>query len=606
MATTTLTTFLLQLPTSIRTVDLLGSWDNFQEAYPLQKDRQAGPGHWRGCHTFKNIICDGQHLNPSASRNGGLKMGGTYWYFYRLDGDFEQHDSGEPSTTACPLLPGQHVNILEVPIQQQDEDHRPYTLAESAVFTLDPKAKYSPLKPPLRRDVLEQSSPSVRITEVSPSTGEGQSQRPCSTTYSTASRADLQPLRRMRPNTSQGSCITLPKGSAVMAMFHKMRGARSASSGTKPRETQRSSSRPGWETEPCSIPVRRPTPAGPKTSRVRTPVNTPMNTPEWPLAPPQTVRFASWAADSSINQSSPRHTPSRFSSCNDSRTATRSALPAGSFYAAEGDRGLPAPQSNRTSSAWSSNDRHDYQPNPIPQSTSTTAAATTTNIDEEPAAQTTLQVPNIEEDCLNAVRRAASPLVLPIQSNAPPSPSKQPAPTGLRRTTRPPSLLHDNRETLQTFYAISSSSCGGGQLSPHYLSRPETPSVRDFEVVSGSSASQTRTGSQDLSIQPSIRLIDTERASTGQGSSHPPPPQQPPPCPRFQGYTLPEQEYKSTLTLRKPASAGFAPDDAIAGERLGENDQLVREWDDGSCSAGQLTGLEGLVQELGFLGRAIV
>ncbi|KAL8967621.1 MAG: hypothetical protein Q9197_005335 [Variospora fuerteventurae] len=508
-----------QLPTSIRTVDLLGSWDNFQEAYPLQKDKQAGPGHWRGCHTFKNIVCDGHHLNPSASRNGGLKMGGTYWYFYRLDGDFEQHDSGEPSTTACPLLPGQHVNILEVPIQQQDEEHRPYTLLESTVFTLDPKAKYSPLKPPWRRDVREQSSPSVRITEVSPSTG-----------------------------------------------------------------------------------------GGPKTSRVRAPVNTPMNTPEWPLAPRQTVRFASWAADSSIDQSTPRHTPSRFSSCNDSRTATRSALPAGSFYAAEDDRGLPAPQSNRTSSAWSSDDRHDYLPNPIPRSTSTTAAATTTSTDEEPVVQTTLHVPNIEEDCLNAVRRAASPLVLPIRSNAPPSPSKQTAPNGLRRATRPPSLLHDNRETLQTFYATSFSSCGDGQLSPHYLSQPETPSVRDFEEVSGSSMSQTRAGSQDLSIQLSTRLIDTEHASTGEGVNHLQtfPPQQQAPSPRFQGYTLPEQEHMSTLTLRKPASAGFAPDDAIGGERVGENDQLVREWDDGSSSAGQLTGLEGLVQELGFLGRAIV
>ncbi|KAL8646063.1 MAG: hypothetical protein Q9210_006347 [Variospora velana] len=528
MATTTLTTFLLQLPTSIRTVDLLGSWDNFQEAYPLQKDRQAGPGHWRGCHAFKNIVCDGHHLNPSATRNGGLKMGGTYWYFYRLDGDFEQHDSEKPSTTACPLLPGQQVNILEVPTQQQDEEHRPYTLVESTVFTLDPKAKYSPLKPPLRRDVLEQSSPSVRITEVSPSTGEE-----------------------------------------------------------------------------------------PKTSRVRAPLNTPMNTPEWPLTPRQTVRFASWAADSSINQSTPRHTPSRVLSCNDSRTATRSALPAGSFYATEDDRGLPAPQSNRTS-AWSSNDMHGYQPNPIIQSTSTTAVATTTNTDDEPVAPTTLPFPNIEKDCLNAVRRAASPLVLPIQSmpirsNAPPSPSKQPAPTGLRRATRPPSLLYDNRETLQTFCATSSSSCGGGQLSPHYLSQPETPSVRDFEEVSGSSASQTRAGSQDLSIQPPIRLIDTERASTDQGENHlqtsPPPPlptqQQQLPSPRFQGYTLPEQEHVSTLTLRKPASAGFAPNDAMAGERGGENDQLVREWDDGSSSAGQLTGLEGLVQELGFLGRAI-
>lgn len=98
MAATTLTTFLLYehlsyrpprhcsqncrtLPPHIRTVDVLGSWDNFQESYPLRRDRQAGPGHWRGCHSFKKITCDGHDLDVSGGREGALKMGGTYWYF---------------------------------------------------------------------------------------------------------------------------------------------------------------------------------------------------------------------------------------------------------------------------------------------------------------------------------------------------------------------------------------------------------------------------------------------------------------------------------------------------------------------------------------------
>ncbi|KAI4111750.1 MAG: hypothetical protein LQ345_006672 [Seirophora villosa] len=245
MATTTLTTFLLHLPSSVRTVDLLGSWDNFQQAYPLQRDRQAGPGHWRGCHTFKNIICDGHHLDPSVSRNGALKMGGTYWYFYRLDGDSEQHDSDEPSTTTCPLLPGQQVNVLDVPTQQQDEEHRPCTLLESTVFTMDPKAKYSPLKPPVRQDAIQQPNLSDPTAVVAPAPGDGKLQRLFSSTTSALSTADLQPLRRTRANTSQGPCITLPKGSALMAMFHKIRGARSAPSSTNPRGSERSTpSRP--------------------------------------------------------------------------------------------------------------------------------------------------------------------------------------------------------------------------------------------------------------------------------------------------------------------------------------------------------------------------
>lgn len=97
MGSTTLTTFLLyvssspprkprtdfspsQVHPSIITVELLGSWDNFSRPYPLERDRRAGRGHWRGCHTFRNITCDGEGRTIDG-RDGGLKMGGTYWYF---------------------------------------------------------------------------------------------------------------------------------------------------------------------------------------------------------------------------------------------------------------------------------------------------------------------------------------------------------------------------------------------------------------------------------------------------------------------------------------------------------------------------------------------
>lgn len=49
----------------------------------MQKDLRTGRGHWRGCHTFENIICDGEPENSHEKRNGCLKMGGKYWYFVR-------------------------------------------------------------------------------------------------------------------------------------------------------------------------------------------------------------------------------------------------------------------------------------------------------------------------------------------------------------------------------------------------------------------------------------------------------------------------------------------------------------------------------------------
>lgn len=52
----------------------------------MQKDPRTGRGHWRGCHTFENIICDGELDNVSEKRSGGLKMGGKYWYYVRYPG----------------------------------------------------------------------------------------------------------------------------------------------------------------------------------------------------------------------------------------------------------------------------------------------------------------------------------------------------------------------------------------------------------------------------------------------------------------------------------------------------------------------------------------
>src|SRR5436190_23967549 len=65
-----------------RAVELLGSWDNFAEPYRMERDDRKGEGHWTGCHSFKDIICDGDLSElPSPKRSGGLKQGGTYWYY---------------------------------------------------------------------------------------------------------------------------------------------------------------------------------------------------------------------------------------------------------------------------------------------------------------------------------------------------------------------------------------------------------------------------------------------------------------------------------------------------------------------------------------------
>ena len=48
----------------------------------MRQDRKVGHTNWRGCHSFTDIICDGESLQAiGGKRDGGLLMGGKYWYF---------------------------------------------------------------------------------------------------------------------------------------------------------------------------------------------------------------------------------------------------------------------------------------------------------------------------------------------------------------------------------------------------------------------------------------------------------------------------------------------------------------------------------------------
>jgi hypothetical protein len=114
--------------------------------YPMKRDTRLGAEHWTGCHSFENIICDGHLDQTSGTRQGGLKMGGTYWYHYQLDGEVDFHNPAEPSTTTCPMLPGQSVNLLNVPMHFSSSNRRHRNASVSSTSsdlrTMDPEDKY--------------------------------------------------------------------------------------------------------------------------------------------------------------------------------------------------------------------------------------------------------------------------------------------------------------------------------------------------------------------------------------------------------------------------------------------------------------------------------
>ncbi|KAI0180042.1 hypothetical protein GGR52DRAFT_529517 [Hypoxylon sp. FL1284] len=134
---------------SVSSVQLLGSWDNFTKHYTMERDIRRDRSQWRGCHTFNDIICDGDDAG-SPKRSGGLKMGQTYYYYYEVNGSTETHDPSVPTTNACPYLPGQTVNTLEVPFEHTLSRNRSVSMnsLRAADFkTMDPKDRFMTPRP---------------------------------------------------------------------------------------------------------------------------------------------------------------------------------------------------------------------------------------------------------------------------------------------------------------------------------------------------------------------------------------------------------------------------------------------------------------------------
>ena len=130
----------------------------------------------------------------------------------------------EPSTNLCPLLPGQMVNVLDVPVQGEvlfgGRRKVSSNYLDSAVFTLDPKDKYLP--PGVRRAIT---------------TSAVHSRKAC---LPTTTRPMIRALRmgsagaEVAPQASESiqALFTLERQHSLLSVFHRMRQTRSAGSST--------------------------------------------------------------------------------------------------------------------------------------------------------------------------------------------------------------------------------------------------------------------------------------------------------------------------------------------------------------------------------------
>ncbi|KAL8860857.1 MAG: hypothetical protein Q9178_002887 [Gyalolechia marmorata] len=402
------------------------------------------------------------------------------------------------------------------------------------------------------------------------------------------------------PQTSQGLCVSFPTSSSLIAKIFKFRGSRSAPDvGEKLLGQRRGPFKSFWrrstedeERRQCyrqmpTIPIERQTelPSA----------GIPRNFPESPSTRAQAASVTPWIAG---NRATSRSTIRSYLQCADHMDSEQD-VPNNMTM----QRTSPGSKQSTTSFCLIGADSSPEKDNSskVPATASTVAASGDVANTLWRQSQASLIRPEESFKSKSGSSCASSLFVLPIQSNTLPAGILGVEPTaagpvaGMKQSVRPPSLLRDNRVTLETFYTMNSTLAG--QLSPHCLSQPESPSVRDFEET-WESESQPQHTSQSISSKgpPFLAepISDPELCSLQlrQLSSR-----------GFQGYNLPDAKHASALTLIKLPSTVSMP--GRKRSPSSENHRFVQSWNDGSGQR-HLTALDELVDDLGYLGQIIV
>jgi hypothetical protein len=122
--------FNLRTSSGVKTVHLLGSWDNYSGQLPLAKDKTSSKsGAWKGTFRFQGAT---------------LQPGQRYWYYYIIDGYHVSHDPAQSSTTEPTT--GRVLNILDVPSEKSEKSSSHKSSSSSSKHSSsdkDRKSKHS-------------------------------------------------------------------------------------------------------------------------------------------------------------------------------------------------------------------------------------------------------------------------------------------------------------------------------------------------------------------------------------------------------------------------------------------------------------------------------
>ncbi|KAG5967123.1 hypothetical protein E4U58_002288 [Claviceps cyperi] len=153
--------FSLRVSSGIKTVHLLGSWDNYVGQLPLAKDRSSSKsGSWKGTFRFQNAL---------------LEAGHRYWYYYIIDGYHVAHNPSVASTIEPTTR--RELNILDVPsdnLEKSSSSSRHHRSSSSK----DSKERRSSSKPSSKSS--SKSSSRHHSSRASSKDGHRESRRPTS------------------------------------------------------------------------------------------------------------------------------------------------------------------------------------------------------------------------------------------------------------------------------------------------------------------------------------------------------------------------------------------------------------------------------------------
>ena len=493
---------------------------------------------------------------------------------YEIDGD-DCHDPNQPFTTNCPSLPGQCVNVLEVPVQGQSlsdlKTSNANTSLESVVFTLNPEAKYAPLKRSATTSAV--LSPKSRMGKETSDLASGLG-RPGSDPNSrpgTAHSAYGGPALCRQPGQEPGQEPVFQrfKRSLISGMGDKEDSSPRLNSSWSRRLFSRSSrSRKGKPDSDVDVPAVPMIPDGFRGE----------------ISQKASSSSASFGTQLDSERNGPRHhvpdaTPvlgqADSSDTSMSLDQLRVALP----EVVETHKALD----EQRISTWRSDEARCSADAPSMNRTSSTGldegVATLSHQCDEPQShhepgEQYNDVPKGPWDIVQIPRTESS-----IEK-------------GATKDNATDSMVFSNASSEYLSPCLTSNTTNSQRMSSLMLSMPDTPQMAEFTdgalIWRESKSDMDRNApidTLDISAQDKFPTYYGGEAHNKLG--------------RFQGYSLPIHDHASSATITKPASHEHERPEL----RRQASAQLVQSWDDGAQH--RIGALSTLVEDMGYLGTLI-